>query len=64
MNISNGLIDSKNTGRGAKGLEDKDKRMIAEIKDISARGNSAEVKYDKDGKYVIYEIKKKRKQVG
>jgi len=38
-------------------------QLLDEIKRISARGNSAEVKVDKDGKIVIYEVTKK-KQVG
>ena len=44
-------------------LDDKDIKMVQEVNLISARGNSAEVKKDKDGNYVIYEVKK-RKVVG
>lgn len=45
-------------------MDEKDRKMIEEIRKISAKGNSAEVKRDKDGNYVIYEIKKKRTMVG
>ena len=45
-------------------LNDKEKQMVKEVNDISARGNSAEVKKDKDGNYVIYEVQKKKKKVG
>lgn len=40
-------------------LDDKDIKMVQEVNLISARGNSAEVKKDKDGNYVIYEVKKR-----
>ncbi len=42
----------------------KEEDVIKQINSISERGNSAEVKKDKDGNYVIYEVQKKRKQVG
>lgn len=45
-------------------LDDKDIKMVQEFNLISARENSAEVKKDKDGNYVIYEVKKKRTVVG
>ncbi len=45
-------------------MNENEKRMIEEINSISARGNSAEVKRDKDGRYVIYEVQKKKKTVG
>jgi hypothetical protein len=45
-------------------MAEKDKKLVEEIKRISSKGNSAEVKCDKDGNYVIYEIKKKRTMVG
>ncbi len=41
-----------------------EKKMVEEVKSISARGNSAEVKRDKDGKYIVYEVQKKKKMVG
>ena len=40
-------------------MDDKDIKMVQEVNLISARGNSAEVKKDKDGNYVIYEVKKR-----
>lgn len=45
-------------------MSDKEEKVIAQINDISARGNSAEVKKDKDGNYVVYEVQKKKKKVG
>ncbi len=35
--------------------------VIAIVKDISAKGNSAEIKIDKNGNIVLYEIKKTKK---
>ena len=45
-------------------FEEKEQKVIEEIDTISKRGNSAEVKKDKDGNYVVYEVQKKRKKVG
>lgn len=45
-------------------MGEKEKKVIEEIDTISKRGNSAEVKKDKDGNYVVYEVQKKRKKVG
>ena len=45
-------------------LAEKEVLMVREVNDISARGNSAEVKKDKDGNYVIYEVQKKKRKVG
>lgn len=42
----------------------KEKEVLKQIDDISRRGNSAEVKKDKDGNYIIYEVQKKKKKVG
>ena len=44
-------------------MSDCDKKMLDECKRIVKNGNSAEVKI-KDGKWVIYEVSKTRKQVG
>lgn len=41
----------------------KEKEVLKQIDDISRRGNSAEVKKDKDGNYIIYEVQKKKKKV-
>ncbi len=41
-----------------------DEKLIAEVKRISANGKSAEVKWENSkGKYVIYEVNKKRTTV-
>jgi hypothetical protein len=45
-------------------MDEKEKKVIEEIDTISKRGNSAEVKKDKDGNYVVYEVQKKKKKVG
>lgn len=45
-------------------MGEKEQKVIEEIDTISKRGNSAEVKKDKDGNYVVYEVQKKRKKVG
>ena len=45
-------------------MDEKEKMVMQQIKDISARGKSAEVKKDKDGNYVVYEVQKKKKKVG
>ena len=41
-----------------------DENMLKEVKEISKRGNNAEVKQEKDGTWVIYEVHKKKKKVG
>lgn len=45
-------------------MGDKEKQVIDQIDSISKRGNSAEVKKDKDGNYIVYEVKKKKTKVG
>ena len=45
-------------------MGEKEKKVIEEIDTISKRGNSAEVKKDKDGNYIVYEVKKKKTKVG
>lgn len=45
-------------------MEDRERKVMDQIKLISARGNSAEVKRDKDGNYIIYEVKKRKSKVG
>ena len=45
-------------------MSDKEQQVIEQINDISKGGNSAEVKKDKDGNYVVYEVQKKKKKVG
>ena len=43
---------------------EKEKKVLEQIDTISKRGNSAEVKKDKDGNYVVYEVHKKKRMVG
>lgn len=45
-------------------MSEEEQKVIEQINDISKRGNSAEVKKDKDGNYVVYEVQKKKKKVG
>lgn len=57
-------ISRKTTVKGGCIVNEFEKKMVEEVKSISARGNSAEVKRDKDGKYIVYEVQKKKKMVG
>lgn len=34
------------------------KKLLSKLKRISARGNNAEVKQDRDGNWIVYEVKK------
>lgn len=45
-------------------IGEKEKKLINKLKDISARGNNAEVKLNHDGSWTIYEVKKKKEKVG
>lgn len=45
-------------------MDKKDLMMVVEVKNISARGNNAEVKQDKNGDWIVYEVQKKKKKVG
>ena len=40
-----------------------EEKVIKEIKDISEKGKSAEVKVDRNGKWTIYEVQKKKREV-
>lgn len=44
-------------------MTEKDVHLVEECKRIVEKGNSAEVKKSKDGSWVVYEVKKERKQV-
>ena len=44
-------------------MDEKDEKMLVKVKRISERGNNAEVKKDKDGNWVIYEVQKKKTKV-
>jgi len=41
-------------------MEERDLQLILELKRIAAKGNSAEVKMDRDGNLVAYEVEKKK----
>lgn len=45
-------------------ISDDDKKMVAEVKAIAEKGSHAEVKKDRDGNWIIYEVSKKRKMIG
>lgn len=45
-------------------ISEKDKKMLLEMKRISKKGNNAEVKQDKNGDWVIYEVHKTKTKVG
>lgn len=45
-------------------ITDADKRMVAEVKSISEKGGHAEVKKDKVGNWVVYEVNKKKIVIG
>lgn len=45
-------------------MSENDRKMVEEVKRISAKGNNAEVKQSKDGKWIVYEVKKEKKMVG
>lgn len=45
-------------------VSEKEQQLIHRLKDISARGNNAEVKQNADGTWTIYEVKKKKEKVG
>ncbi len=41
-------------------ITEKERKLIAQIIAISEKGNSAEVKRNQDGNYVVYEVKKRK----
>lgn len=46
-------------------MNDSDKKMVEEVKRISAKGHNAEVKQDrKSGKWIVYDVSKDKKMVG
>lgn len=47
-----------------KHLTEADLQLVQECRRIATKGLSAEVKRQKDGKWVVYEVSKKRKEVG
>jgi len=42
-------------------MNEKDKKMVEEVKDISEKGNHAEVKRDRNGNWIVYEVMKKKR---
>lgn len=44
-------------------MSEKDQKMVEQVKEISAKGNHAEVKQDSKGEWVIYEVRKTKKKV-
>ena len=44
-------------------MTEKDIRLVEECKRIIEKGNNVEIKKSKDGSWVVYEVKKERKQV-
>lgn len=45
-------------------IQERDRRLIDALKDITLRGNNAEVKSNHDGTWIVYEVKKKKEVVG
>lgn len=39
-----------------------DQELVTSIKEITQKGNSAEVKRDCDGKWVVYDVKKNKRK--
>ena len=37
---------------------EREQKLLNKLKRISARGNNAEVKQDRDGNWIVYEVKK------
>ena len=37
---------------------EREQKLLIKLKRISARGNNAEVKQDRDGNWIVYEVKK------
>lgn len=45
-------------------IQERDRRLIDALKNITLRGNNAEVKSNRDGTWIVYEVKKKKEVVG
>lgn len=41
-----------------------DLELLKKLKEISSKGNNAEVKQNKDGTWVVYEVKKDKTLIG
>lgn len=39
---------------------EREQKLLSKLKRISARGNNAEIKQDRDGNWIVYEVKKQR----
>ena len=53
MAYSNAEIYDRN-----KSEAEREQKLVSKLKQIYARGNNAEVKQDRDGNWVVYEVKK------
>ena len=53
MAYSNAEIYDRN-----KSEAEREQKLLIKLKRISARGNNAEVKQDRDGNWIVYEVKK------
>lgn len=55
MAYSNAEIYDRN-----KSEAEREQKLLSKLKRISAKGNNAEVKQDRDGNWIVYEVKKQR----
>ncbi len=46
-----------------KNSKHEDEKLLVILKEISAKGHNAEVKQDKDGTWVVYDVSKEKKMV-
>ena len=53
MAYSNAEIYDRN-----KSEAEREQKLLSKLKRISAKGNIAEVKQDRDGNWIVYEVKK------
>ena len=44
-------------------MTEADEKMVKEVKEISKNGDNAEVKMSHDGKWVVYQVTKKKKEI-
>lgn len=45
-------------------MNENDKKMVETVKQISAKGHNAEVKQDRNGKWIIYDVSKSKIVIG
>ena len=65
VRLYNNAIANRNMAYGNVEIYDRNKseaereqKLLIKLKRISARGNNAEVKQDRDGNWIVYEVKK------